>query len=228
MLYGIGVGPGDPELMTLKAVRILKECRVLAIPGADKESCTAYQIAVQSVPEIEEKECLFLPMPMTKDKDILEESHSRACGQLVEWLAKGEDVALITLGDSTIYATCLYLTERMKKEGFPTVLINGIPSFCAAAARINVPLVSGADELHIIPASYDIDKAMELSGVKVFMKSGSQFKRVKDTLLERGVEAVMVEKCGMEGERIFTTADEMPDTAGYFTLLITRGSSRKE
>ena len=174
ILYNVGVGPGDPELLTLKAVRILRECTVIAIPQMKKDSCVAYQIARQAVPQIEEKDCLCLHMPMTKDKETLEKSHKEAAEQVKKVLQDGKDVALLTLGDSTIYATSLYIQERIQKEGFSSCMVNGIPSFCAAAARLNLALVSGAEQLHIIPASYPAQEAEKWSGVKVLMKAGSK------------------------------------------------------
>ena len=134
--YGVGVGPGDPELMTLKAVRILRECSVVAIPHSEKERCAAYQIAAQAAPEIEEKTILYLPMPMTRDRDRLDRSHQEAAARTAAVLDEGRDVAFITLGDSTVYSTCLYVMGRLQEQGYETELINGVPSFCAAAARL--------------------------------------------------------------------------------------------
>lgn len=222
ILYQIGVGPGDPELLTLKAVRLMKECSVIAIPSKQKETCVAYQIAVQAVKELEEKPCLFLHMPMTKEKKVLEESHQEAVRQIKEVLQEGKDVAYLTLGDVTVYATALYLNERIKQEGFETCLINGIPSFCAVAARMNMSLVSGAEELHVIPASYDIEHALKLSGVKVFMKAGSRLGQLKAKLIEGNYQVSMVERCTMEGERVIRSAEEIPEDAGYYSLLIVR------
>lgn len=221
-LYGVGVGPGDPELMTLKAVRILRECPVIAIPHEKKEKCVAYQIARKAVPEIEEKECLCLPMPMTKDREALEESHSRAARQTADCLAQGKDVALITLGDATVYSTCLYIHDRVKKMGFETGIVSGVPAFCAAAARLDAPLVSGAQELHVIPASYQIGEALSLPGVKVLMKAGRKMGKVKELLREKGLDVQMVENCGMENERIYETPEEIPEDAGYYSLLIVK------
>lgn len=222
-LYNIGVGPGDPELLTLKAVRILKECPVIAIPQMKKETCVAYQIARQAVPQIEEKECLYLHMPMTKEKEVLEKSHREAAEQVKKVLQDGKDVALLTLGDSTIYATSLYIQERIQKEGFSSCMVNGIPSFCAAAARLNLALVSGAEQLHIIPASYPAEEAEKWSGVKVLMKAGSKVGDWKRVLIEDGTQDVkMVERCGMEGERICLSAEEIPEDAGYYSLFILR------
>lgn len=222
-LYNIGVGPGDPELLTLKAVRILKECPVIAIPQMKKETCVAYQIARQAVPQIEEKECLYLHMPMTKEKEVLEKSHREAAEQVKKVLQDGKNVALLTLGDSTIYATSLYIQERIQKEGFSSCMVNGIPSFCAAAARLNLALVSGAEQLHIIPASYPAEEAEKWSGVKVLMKAGSKVGDWKRVLIEDGTQDVkMVERCGMEGERICLSAEEIPEDAGYYSLFILR------
>lgn len=224
ILYGIGVGPGDPELMTLKAVRYLRECPVLAIPHSSKEQCVSYQIAKQVLPELEEKECLYLPMPMTKDSEILNRCHQEAADQITACLKRGLDVAMITLGDATIYATCLYILERVREAGFETGIINGIPSFCAAAARLNLPLVNGAEELHIIPASYQIEEAMKLSGIKVFMKSGKQYRTVIQQLKRGNYHAVMVENCGMKEEKVYGCLEEMPEEAGYYTLLIVKNA----
>jgi precorrin-2/cobalt-factor-2 C20-methyltransferase len=222
IMYGIGVGPGDPELMTLKAVKRIRELKVIAIPQNNKEQCTAYQIARQAVPEIEEKECIPLDMPMTKDEKALKESHDRAARTVMGYLDQGEDVGFITLGDVSIYSTFTYLMERLWKEGYDTRLVSGISSFSAAAARLGSSLVSGAEELHIIPASYQVRDALKLPGVKVFMKAGSQMAAVKRELKDSGAGAVMVENCGMADERIYESLEEIPEESGYYSLVIVR------
>lgn len=221
-MYGIGVGPGDPELMTIKAVKRIKSCEVIAIPHEDKEACVAYKIVKEAVPEVEDKECLYLPMPMTRDKEILRESHDRAARAVMECLDRGENVAFITLGDVTIYSTCSYLLERLKREGYEVELDSGIPSFCAAAARLGLPLVSGSEELHIIPAAYQIEDSLKLPGIKVLMKAGSQMGKVREEIRKSGCQAVMVENCGLPGERVYEGLEDMPDTPGYYSLLIVR------
>jgi precorrin-2/cobalt-factor-2 C20-methyltransferase len=222
IMYGIGVGPGDPELMTIKAANKIRECSVIAIPHENKDACVAYEIAKGAVPEIENKECLCLPMPMTKEKDILRASHDQAAEDVKKHLDKGEDVAFITLGDVTIYSTVSYLLDRLQAEGYETRLISGIPSFCAAAARLGIPLVSGSEELHIIPATYQIKDALKLSGVKVLMKAGRQMAAVKEELKKQGSEVLMVENCGMDNEKIYDSLENIPDNAGYYSLLIVR------
>lgn len=222
IMYGIGVGPGDPELMTIKAVKRIRDLKVIAIPHKDKEVCTSYQIARQAVPEIDEKECLCLHMPMTKDQEALKKSHETAADAVIARLELGEDVGFLTLGDVSIYSTFAYLAERVVKEGYEIHLLSGIPSFCAAAARLDLSLVTGSEELHIIPASYQISDALKLPGVKVLMKAGRQIEAVKEEIKRSGLSAVMVENCGMEEERIYKSLDEIPETAGYYSLLIVR------
>lgn len=222
IMYGIGVGPGDPELMTIKAAKRIRQVDVIAIPHTDKNLCTAYQIAKEAVPEIEEKEILSIPMPMTKDKKILKESHDSAAKALMSQLYEGKDVGFITLGDVSIYSTFSYIIEPLQKNGYPIQFVSGIPSFCAVAAKFSMPLVSGAEQLHIIPASYQIEDALKLPGVKVLMKAGRQMKAVKKEIQKNGLEAMMIENCGMQNERIYSSLSEIPEDAGYYSLLIVR------
>ena len=212
-LYGVSVGPGDPELMTLKAVRIIREADVIALPHSDKNRCTAYNIAVKAVPEMESKELLMIPMPMTKDRDKLEKAHNDGVKRVLEELEKGKSGAFLTLGDVSVYSSCQYIYQPVKEAGAQTELISGVPSFCAAAARLDRPLVSGEDRLHIIPASYDVEDCERLDGVKVLMKPGKNIDRL------RRFKLCGVENCTMEDERIFNSVDEAGEP-GYFSLFI--------
>ena len=148
---GIGVGPGDPELLTLKAVRMIRECHVAAVPVSDPglsapvyeaaeispsdsscaaylEKCAAYQIALRAVPELASKAKLFLPMPMIKDKTALKEIHDRDASAAAKLLEEGKDMVFLTLGDPTVYSTCMYVHKRLARAGFLTALVPGIPS----------------------------------------------------------------------------------------------------
>lgn len=223
ILYGIGVGPGDPELMTIKAVNRIRSCPVIAIPQLDRERCSAYRIAIQAVPEIEEKQLACIDMPMTKDTGILERSHRDGARRLAEFLERGMDVALLTLGDSSIYASSSYLLELVDALGYETEMISGIPSFCAAASRLNIPLVCNSEELHILPSSYQIGEGLKLPGVKVLMKAGRKTGEVKKLLRREGCQVMMVENCGMQGERVYRSLEEIPEDTGYFSLFIVRG-----
>lgn len=219
-LYSVGVGPGDPELMTLKAIRCIRKCPVIIIPSADKNSCTAYKIALQEIPEIEEKECIAAVMPMTKDREILQKSHEAAAEKVAAILSEGKDAAFLTIGDPTVYATPMYIHQRIAEMGFDTRIISGVPSFCAAAGRMKKSLAEGREQIHIIPASYDIEEALKLPGTRILMKAGKKMSRVKEILKQSEDQIVMIENCGMENERVWTDVDSMPDCPGYYTLVI--------
>nr|WP_302638236.1 precorrin-2 C(20)-methyltransferase [uncultured Clostridium sp.] len=223
-LYGVGVGPGDPELLTLKAVRLIKESEIIAIPNDDKEKCVAYKIALGAVPELEDKEILYISMPMTKDEEHLKQSHEKGAAQIIEKLKEGKDVAFLTLGDPAIYSTYLYVHKIVLDKDYKAQIVSGIPSFCAAAARINEGLVEKAEQLHIIPASYQIDKALELPGTKVFMKSGKKIQSVKEKINTSNVEAIMIENCGMENEKVYRDINEVKENASYYSLIIVKTS----
>lgn len=215
-LYGVSVGPGDWELMTLKAVRIIKEADVIAIPHKEKESCTAYQIALGAVPELAEKPTLPIDMPMTKDKKRLDEAHQRGAAQVAAELTQGHTVAFLTLGDVTVYSSCQYIYQRVREQGYEGELISGVPSFCAAAARLDRALVSGNDRLHILPAAYDLTDCAGLDGVKVLMKPGKNIAELK----KLGGRLCGVENCGMAGERIYGSAEEIGEKQGYYSLFL--------
>ena len=225
-LYGVGVGPGDPELMTQKAIRVIKEADVIAVPGRRKEETTAYRIAAQAIPEIARKQCLEIDWPMTKDRKLLEEGYVRAAEQVQSLLAAGKTVAFLTLGDPTVYSAYLYLHRKIVEMGGAAEIVSGVPSFCAVAARLNMGLVEKDEPLHVIPASYQIEEALKLPGTKVLMKAGSRIGAVKEELIQSGAEAVMMENCGMEHERCFRGAQEIPEDAGYYSLLIVKNGCR--
>lgn len=221
-LYGIGIGPGDPELLTLKAVRIIEESSILAVPGKKKEETVAYNIVKQAVPKLDEKECLEIDMPMTKDREVLKRSHRAGADKVIAALREGKDVAFLTLGDPTVYATYIYIHQLVAEEGYPTEIISGITSFCAVAARLNTGLVEKAEMLHVIPSSYQIEEALRLPGVKVLMKAGSKLPQVKESLRKLDCQVSMIENCGMANEHIYHGVEAIPDDAGYYSLLIVK------
>ena len=220
--YGVGVGPGDPELMTIKAVRLIRENDVIAVPGKVAEDSVAYKIAAGVVPELAEKQLLAIDMPMTKDRKVLEEAHRRGAKQIERYLDQGRNVVFLTLGDSTVYCTFSYLQHILEKDGYEVELVNGIPSFCAAAARLGVSLTEWDEQLHVLPALHVEDELAELKGTCVLMKSASRMPEVKKALADSGRSVCAVENCTMENERVYRDLEEIPDDAGYFSLLIAK------
>ena len=174
ILYGVGVGPGDPELITYKAVKIIENAAVIAVPGNGESERTALSIARSYVGK---KPVLELKLPMTRDQEVLQASHLEAAQTLIEYLEQEKDVAFLTLGDPSIYSTFIYIHRIVEKRGLKARFVPGVPSFCAAAACLNQPLCEGEQPLHIIPASYEgALEGMQWPGTKVLMKSGKKLK----------------------------------------------------
>lgn len=224
ILYGVGIGPGDPELITLKACRRIQEADVIAVPNKNKEKSVAYNIVIQALPKLIEdnsKEWLELPMPMTSDKATWEESHYEAAKKIKAFLESGKTVAFLTIGDPTVYSTYMYIHELIVREGFQAEIISGVPSFCAAAARLQTPLCLQEEELHVIPASKNLDEALSLSGTRVFMKVGSKLKDLKEELSDTD-ELLVVENCGTSEEKIYIGKDEAADKTSYMSLAIVK------
>lgn len=230
ILYGVGVGPGDPELLTIKALNMIKACDVIALPvsgAADKKQITAYQIVEKIYPEIDKKSILFLSMPMIKDKKALQKVHAEGAERVCRELDKGENVAFLTLGDVSIYSTFLYIQKLVEASGYETCVIPGVPSFCAAAAALKTGLGEMGEAIHILPGSYDISDGMRLSGTKILMKSGSKIGQVKEELRKYDGQIRMVTNCGMEEEQIYRSLEEIPEQAGYYSLIIAKEGEKR-
>ena len=144
--YGVSVGPGNPELLTLQAVRLLRQCPVLAAPQTASGQMLALDIARRALgSELDGKTILPLQFAMSRDAAVLRASHETAASAVRLFLDAGQDVAMLNLGDVSIYATFGYLQEILQAQGYATAMAAGVPSFCAAAARLNQPLTGGMD-----------------------------------------------------------------------------------
>ncbi len=223
-IYCIGVGPGDAELMTLKAVRIIKECDVIAYPIKDEQADTsvAFNIARQAVPDIAAKDLLPIFSPMVRDRKTIQETHERAVNQISSLLADGLKVAYLTLGDPMIYCTYTSLAKLLSENGYETDYVSGVTSFCAAAARLGTPIADRDETLTILPGVYDVS-ALKHPGRHVIMKSAGKMHQVKDELRALGKDAMAVENCGMQDEKVYRSISEIPDDAGYFTVILPSG-----
>lgn len=220
ILYGVGVGPGDPELMTLKALKTALGADVIAVPHKEPKKCTAFNIALGAAPELAEKPILPVDMPMTKDQEKLEWAYASGAQALMAQLDMGKTVCFLTLGDPTVYSTYLYLHKAVAAARYRAVIVPGVPSFCAAAAELGISLCENGQQLHIIPGTYTPTEALHLPGVKVMMKNN--LPETLSALRERNVKAAMVENCGMENQRVYPTLEQIPEDAGYFSLLIVK------
>ena len=171
VFYAVSVGPGDPELMTRQACRVLEACGVIAAPRMKSGRMLALDIAGGAV-DMQGKTILPLDFTMAHDAAVREESYRTASGAIEAELTAGRDVAMVNLGDVSVYATAYYILERVRSDGFETVMCPGVTSFCAVAARLGRSLTRMEEPLHILPGSMDMDSALTLEGTKVLMKSG--------------------------------------------------------
>ena len=224
-LYGVSVGPGDPGLLTLRAAEVLRACPVIAVPVSGAETNLALEIARQAVPEVGEKELLRLDFPMVHDREILRQSHDRAAARVMALLDQGRDVAMVNLGDASIYATYGYIRQRVMAAGdYPVVTIPGVPSFCAVAARLNLSLTKPHLPLHIIPGGYPgLEEALEAPGTKIVMKAGKEAGRLRAYLAAHpGSAAPLVKDCGLPGEEVYASPEEITGPTGYFSTAVVK------
>lgn len=222
-LFGIGVGPGDPELLTLKAKRLIEECDIVAVPvKKEGEESVALHIARGAV-EIPEEKVRRILFTMNKEKEKREACRQAAAEEIMKYLEKGKTVAMPVLGDVGIYSTYSYVHKRVMKAGYEVQMISGIPSFCAGASKANISIVEGNEGFGVIPSLKGIEqveKAMDVFENLIIMKVGSHVKEIYDLLAARGKEdhAIIISNVGMEGEYV---GPLLPDREyGYFTTMI--------
>ncbi|MBO1511406.1 precorrin-2 C(20)-methyltransferase [Metabacillus bambusae] len=228
-LYGLGVGPGDPELLTVKAFRKLKEAPVIAYPKKRKGSKSYAQRIIDVYITPGEKEMLGLVFPMTKDPDILEREWSNTVELVWEKLKTGKDVAFVTEGDPLLYSTFIHMMNLVK-ERYPEVNIQtvpGISSINGAASRLGIALAEGDDHVAIIPARDDYEtmkKAIVENDCVIFIKVA----KVMDLMLKILRELDLVEKASVvtkvtSDEEIIWDIREL-DRAEleYLTLMVVR------
>lgn len=231
IFYGIGVGPGDPELMTLKAARTLEACPVVAVPSSETSSdglSVAFSIAEKAV-DLKGKEILKLSFPMTKDKEALKKARAVAADSIAGALKAGKDVAFITLGDPMLFSTFSYLVPLIAEKAGPEVrMIPGITSFSAIASRAGLPLAEGDERVIIIPAAYDVEEVSEALSqfdTVILMKVNRIFDRLVDLIAGAGLEknAILATRVGWPGERITADLKALKGSKiDYFSTVIIR------
>ncbi len=226
ILYGIGVGPGDPELMTIQAINRIKDSDVIILPSAPKENCYAYRIVEAVLPEIKEKEIICMSFLMTKNKEDLISSHNKIYQDISLLLDKEKAVAFLTIGDPSIYSTYSYIHRREIENGGKAIMVSGVPSFCAAASALGISLGDNKEQIHIIPASYEVENTLSLKGTKVYMKSGKKLSELKEILKKAdSIDESLVygiSNCGMVNEKIMIGLDNIDDSSGYLTIVIVK------
>ena len=217
-LFGVGVGPGDPELLSLKAVRVIRESDVIAVPGKTPAESYAYEIACKAMPDLESKPVIALKWTMTKDPEELKRVYRDAADLIESNLEEGRTVSFLTIGDVSIYSTFVYIMKEVSADGYQVEMVPGITAFSASAARLGVSLTEHQEMLHIVPVNYG--EVKDLPGTMVLMKPGKDLREIKRSVSEAGRTAVMIEKCGLPREKIYGSLEEIPDEGEYLSTVI--------
>lgn len=229
VFYGIGIGPGDPDLITLKAADILSRCRTVFVPKARAtEESTALSIAGRHLhPRADIRELVF---PMTADKAKLRLSWIDNGRQVASVLESGADAAFLTLGDAMLYSTYIYLVRVLRDvlPGVRIVTVAGITAFSAAAALTHFPVGTGKLPVTIVPTSDDLVELRDIlqrKGTKVLMKIGRRLDAILDVLEETGMldRSLLVSRVGMDNQRVETDLRALRgrnSDVGYLSIIL--------
>ena len=228
--YGIGVGPGDPELLTVKAINTLKKIDAVIAPKTEKkEGSVALSIVKPYLRE--DVEIVYQTFLMVRDfaesKMFFEDNKN----EILKLLDSGKNVAFLTLGDPMFYSTYIYIFQLLKEEGIKIETIPGVPAFLAISSYIGRPLSFGNDILTVIPATASKEKisdALKFSDTTVLMKVYKNFSEVVDLLKEEKMldEAVLVSRQGLEGEKIISDLESHKgEKLNYLSTILTKKSA---
>lgn len=225
--YGIGVGPGDPELLTVKAINALKKIDVLIAPKTEKKSDSVALSIAQPYLKPNVK-IIYQTFPMIRDFAEETEIFEANKEEILNELRGGKNVGFATLGDPMFYSTYIYIFRLLKSCGVKIETIAGVPAFLAIAAQIGRPLAFGNDILTIIPATAELDaikNSLDRADSTVLMKVYKNFPEVVDELKAHGMieDAVLVSRCGLDDEKIITdVAAHKDETLNYLSTILTR------
>ena len=228
IFYGIGVGPGDPELLTVKAIKAIEQVDVLIAPKTEKkDGSVALTVAKPYLKK--DVEIVYQVFPMVKgfaenSTDAWESNKQ----EILELLRAGKNVAFLTICDPMFYSTYIYVFRLLENEGVDIQTIPGIPAFAAIGSQLGYPIVEGDDVLSIIPATASpekVEKAMQAADNVVLMKVYKNFEEVADMLdkNEMAEQAVLVSRAGLDDEKIiYDVLAHKKDKLNYLSTILTR------
>lgn len=233
-LYVIGVGPGDPGLLTLRAAEILKAVPVLCVPKGREEGSSLALSIVQGAIDVEGKEVIEAHFPMRKTREVehaaeLDAKWNGTVNAVLGRLGRGTDVAFITLGDPTVYSTFFYLRDRLRtvRPGLRIELVPGVSSINAAAASAGISLSLADEKVAIVPATYgdDLRDLLDKFDTVVLMKVHRVFDKVRQSVEDAGLldRAVYVVRASMPDEKVFHDLGQVLEgDRDYFSMVIVR------
>ncbi len=224
-IYGIGVGPGDSDLLTVRAVRVLEKVDVVFAASSTKNE---YSHSLEIASEFVRDDCevVKLGYPMTRDKDVLNDAWEENCRIACQLLEGGKTAAFLTLGDPLIYSTFGYMMQTMKRL-CPEVefeVVPGITSYQAAAARSQQVLVESGQNLLLTSGVADPEKfakSLELVDNAVILKAYRNFPELRETVNEIcKMDVKFYTRLGLDGEAIYLDINEVPEKTNYLSLML--------
>ncbi len=220
-LLGIGVGPGDPELMTLKAVRYLRAAPVVAYVSANGRPSLARQIAAVHLPGGQHE--INLALPMQPLPELAQAAYNEGASRIGAELEQGRDVAVLCEGDPLFYGSFSRLLARL--ASYAVEVVPGVTSFTAAAAAARQPLVARAESFVVLPATAPLEvlrARLAQSEAAAILKLGRHVDKVRQVLAELGLleRAIYVERASSERQRVMRLTDFIDDEAPYFALVL--------
>lgn len=222
ILYGLGVGPGDPELITLKAHRLLQAAEVIAYPAPDTGESLARRIAAPHIPAGRTE--IAIRVPMRSERDPAQEVYDAAAEEMSAHLAAGRDVAVLCEGDPFFYGSFMYLFGRLARDHRVEV-VPGVSSLTACAAALGTPLAARDDQLVVIPASLQarqISLRLSDADAAAIIKLGRHFAKVRDCLAATGLlgKARYIERASLASQRMLPLEEVDPAAVPYFSMIL--------
>ncbi len=235
-LIGIGVGPGDVDLLTVKAVNAIQNADIIMCPASKEDRPSiAFGVVSPIIDKSKNQQIVKLIFPMTKDKDVLEATWKKNAKIMAETVLTGKNVVYLTVGDPFLYSTWIYMHKDLRAN-YPEMnisVIPGIVSMFTFASKVGVSIAEGAEKVAIIPSCYDLSSVKEIaknSESMIFLKDGRYFDKVIDVLKESGFSDDSIfaigQDLGTENEIIRKmTLGQVNDsslTTKYFSILVVK------
>jgi precorrin-2/cobalt-factor-2 C20-methyltransferase len=220
-LYGVGLGPGAPDLVTLRAARLIEGARVIAYPALAGGESFARSIAAGLIPATARE--IVIDLPMSTDRAPAQAAYDRGAAEIAAALAAGEDVVTLCEGDPLFYGSFMYLLARLR-DRFPVRIVPGVTSVAACAGAAALPLAARNEVVTILPGPLDdrvLRDRIAQADTVVIMKVGRHLQRLRALLADLGLlaRAVYVERATLGAERVLTLA-EAPEAAPYFSMIL--------
>lgn len=236
-LIGIGLGPGDPELLTVKAVRLLRAAPVVAYFAKSGRRGNARTIVDGWLTPVHQELPLYYPVTTElafaapEYRDALASFYEDSAGRIAAHLREGRDVALLSEGDPLFYGSFMHLYVRLKAR-FATSIVPGVTGMCGAWGAAGVPMTWGDDVLVVAPGTLALGELiarLEKADGAAIMKIGRNLSKVREALRAAGMlsRAIYVERATMANEVVMALADKTDDSAPYFAMVLVPGEGRR-